>query len=379
MSTNRELVMFLAGAIVVVLAVGVWLLMGQKQVAVTTEPTMESLALLGEFYLPAEFEDQEILYLGGEQLARRHPTVMADVVREAATEVPIAILAGSTQGHGIIDSLLTAKGLRQLPVEILRTRVQTMWVRDFGPLTVTDTSGRRSMVEFQCGERRAHRFDDDIPAQLAVQMDLAILSNGLQVTGGDLTTNGRGLGVISSRVVDDNAGYRGKGPPEIVQTVASMLGFENVITVPRLVGEISGRVDLFCTFLAADLIVVGSYEPQVDGENSVRLDQIAQDLAGQPTLAGPLRVQRITLPDHADNIWRSYTNIVFANGVVLVPVYPDYCPDLDKQALAFYRRLLPERKIVGINAAAMVRQGGSPRDVTLNVPVGGPLASTTAR
>jgi agmatine deiminase len=206
-------------------------------------------------------------------------------------------------------------------------------------------------------------------------MGLAILGNRLLFEGGDLVTNGRGFGVLSSRVVDANTTAPDRESREIVLTVASMLGLENVLLVPPLLGESSGHADMFCNFLGPDLIVVGSYDPEVDAENAHRLDEIAADLEGLATLAGPLRVERISLPDHADGVWRSYTTVVFANGVVLVPVYPDHCPELDAQAQAFYRRLLPDREIVAIDASRLSRMNGSLRCITLNVPVGGPLAA----
>jgi agmatine/peptidylarginine deiminase len=38
---------------------------------------------------------------------------------------------------------------------------------------------------------------------------------------------------------------------------------------------------------------------------------------------------------------------------VLVPQYPDICPELDKQALEIYRQALPEWKIVGIKSRSV--------------------------
>ena len=168
----------------------------------------------------------------------------------------------------------------------------------------------------------------------------------------------------------------GKDKKEIVQAVAALLGLETVMLVPPLAGESTGHADRFITFLAADLVLVGSLDAAADAENARQLDKIAKDLEGMPTLQGPLRVERIDQPDHADGIWRSYTSIVLANGVVLVPVYPDYCPDLDEKALAVYRRLLPDGKIVPINASKLALQNGTLRGITLNVPVAGPMESS---
>nr|MEE4267472.1 agmatine deiminase family protein [Candidatus Krumholzibacteria bacterium] len=143
---------------------------------------------------------------------------------------------------------------------------------------------------------------------------------------------------------------------------------ETALLVPTLAGEPSGHADMFLTFLAPDLVVVGSMDQAADEENAALLDKIAEDLEAMPTLAGPLRVERIGQPDHDDGVWRTYTSVVFANGVVLVPVYPDYCPDLDARALDFYRKHLSEREIVPIDCSRLVRNGTTLRSITLTVP-----------
>ena len=74
------------------------------------------------------------------------------------------------------------------------------------------------------------------------------------------------------------------------------------------------------------------------------------------------------MPDHDDAIRRTYTNIVFANEMVLVPTSPDYCPELDEEALASYRRWLPERRMVGIDASGLIRMNGALRCITMNLP-----------
>ena len=42
------------------------------------------------------------------------------------------------------------------------------------------------------------------------------------------------------------------------------------------------------------------------------------------------------MPPHDDGRWRTYTNVVYANGTLLVPTYPGFCPELDAEALAVY-------------------------------------------
>jgi agmatine/peptidylarginine deiminase len=355
-------------AIIAVLGLGAWLLLGQNptspQADVSAEPTAEPpddpAAALGSFFMPGEFDPQEILYLNGPQLDRQYPDVLSSIVGAVEEEIQLVFI---TSG----DPWLPTVGGAEIQIARLPLPEVSLWVRDFGPMTVTDTLGRRSMVQFELGHRRGARTDEPVPEFLASQLGLALLSNSLQIDGGDVLTNGRGFGVLSHRVIDGNPEFQEMGAGGIVKTVASMLGFEKAMLVPPLVGEPTGHADMLMTFLEPGLAVVGRLDPAADEENAELLDKIAEDLETMPTLAGPLRVERIPQPDHLDGVWRTYTGVVFVNGVVLVPTYPDYCPELDTRALDFYRQHLPERKIVPIDCSELVRNGTSLRSITLTV------------
>jgi len=323
-------------------------------------------------FLPGEFSPQEYLLLGGSQLAELHPQVMVDIIRAAAGNIRIRLLSGSAANKDLIISTLENHGLDPGTVDILDLPILTMWVRDFGPVTVLDAAGRRSMVDFHYRERRGNALDDSVPGYLARDMGFPLKKSPLLVEGGDFLGNGRGLCLMSTRVTNRNAHYLERDPQQTVREFAAVLGFEDITLAHPLQGETTGHVDMFCAFLQPDLVLVGSYDPEVDPENASLLDELAGRLQGMTTLEGPLRVARVPMPDHADDVWRTYTNVVFANDVLLVPVYPAYCPELDQQALDLYRRLLPGRQVVGIDASELIRMRGALRCITMNIPRGAP-------
>ncbi len=74
------------------------------------------------------------------------------------------------------------------------------------------------------------------------------------------------------------------------------------------------------------------------------------------------------MPDNYDGIWRTYTNVIYANDRVLVPTFAHAEPGKEAQALALYRRLLPGRRIVPIDASSIIENLGALRCVSLNVP-----------
>jgi agmatine deiminase len=134
-----------------------------------------------------------------------------------------------------------------------------------------------------------------------------------------------------------------------------------------MVGESTGHVDMFATFTSPDTIVVGQFNPHFDAVNAQILDRNAEQLAQVRTRRGRLYVERMAMPHHHDGIWRTYTNVVYANRVVLVPVYPETDPDGSREALSLYSRLLPERKVVGINAENLSALGGALHCVVMNM------------
>lgn len=361
----------LAAVLILLVSAGYFLLRPEADPAPTqAPPALQFPDSRQAVYLPAEFDPQDDLLLGGEQLATLHPKVMANIVRAAADDIRIRILAGSPAGHDLVVSVLESNGLDAGKVDILEIPVLTMWVRDFGPLTVSDGAGYRSLVDFHFRERRGNDLDDGVPGHLAPLMGFELQTSPLLVEGGDLLTNGRGLCLLSTRIINRNAQYLTMEPEDTVKDLGKILGFESVFLVPPLVGESTGHLDMFCAFLETDLIVVGSYDPAVDPDNAAQLDQVAEDLAGLSTRSGLARVERVPMPDHDDGFWRTYTNIIFANEVVMVPVYPDYCPDLDETALALFRKLLPDRRVIGIDASELIKMNGALRCITMNVPTG---------
>lgn len=320
------------------------------------------------FFMPADFHHLEALLLGGAQLAELHPDLLTDIVIAASSEVRIRVLAGSAADRSLVETVLADSGLPGSSVEILQLPVRTMWLRDFGPVTVSDVDGFRSMVDFRYQGGRGNARDDGVPTSVAMSMGLNLMSSPLLAQGGDFLSNDRGLCLVSTSMISRNADYLEKEPDEVMANFAAILGFETLSMVPPLRGESTGHVDMFCAFLKPDLIVVGRYDPADDRENAAHLDQVVAGLEEFPTLEGPLKVERLPMPDHHDGVWRTYTNIIFANGVLLVPLYPDYCPDLDAVALATYRRLLPDRRIVGIDASRLIKMNGVLRCITLNIP-----------
>jgi len=357
-----------AGLVAAVLLLVLWPRGADETAPGVASPDVEQVA--PPVFTPAEFDPQDALLLGASPLFELFPRVLVDIVSAAHSDIRIVLLIEDERYRRTILDLLAASGLPDDSVEFVQLPIMSMWVRDFGPVTVADGAGRRRLVDFVYRERRGNAVDNGVPEHLARVLDWPRTSSVLLLEGGDFLSNGLGLCLGSTRLINRNAHYLELEPRQVVPDLARVLGFENVVLLRPLQGETTGHVDMFCTFVAPDLVVVGQLAADVDSVNAALLDETAEQLAGVATRAGPLRIERIAMPPPDGDVWRTYTNVIFANSVMLVPTYPDRCPELDAKALALYRRLLPDRRVVGVDVSDLITMRGALRCISLNVAEG---------
>jgi agmatine/peptidylarginine deiminase len=233
-----------------------------------------------------------------------------------------------------------------------------MWIRDYGPFSVRKRDGQVVILDAQY-ERSLNRSNDDcVPVVVAEQLGMGLVRAPIVLEGGNLLSNGDGLCITTTALLDSNAG-RDLDENGICQILHTYFGARQTVFLEPLIGESTGHVDMFAVFLSRETVVVGSYDPLVDPVNAAVLDRNAAYLAQIRTRRGPLRVVRVPMPDNSDGVWRSYTNTIFANGVLMVPVYTDADATLQDVALDSFRRHLPGWKVVPIDAKDTIRCGGA--------------------
>jgi len=335
------------------------------------EPSVESPATL-----PGEFEPQSAVLLACQELLVDHGHVFRDIVAALHPHVPVVCLLAQPDQQLLATALLEQVGVPAQSVRFLRVGHDTQWIRDYGPMFLRGGNAKPMLLDSDYtpgGEGQDIRWrDDKVPVLLGEALGLPVRAVPLRVGSGMLLTNGRGLCVTTTRLLHENDD-RGFDAARIESLLRKHLGCTTWLCLPPLVGEETGHADVFLTFLAPDLAVVAECDPAADPANSALLDRAALRLAGQVTPLGPLRVERISTPPRANGIWRSYTNVLLGNGVLLVPTFTDVDPALQDRALDTYAALLPGRKIVAVNADSLVATQGLLHCISLNVPAFVPL------
>jgi agmatine/peptidylarginine deiminase len=188
--------------------------------------------------------------------------------------------------------------------------------------------------------------------------------------GGNLLSNGQGLLLATTALLDENLPHD-CDEAKVRAILGEYLGGAHVEFLEPLVGEPTGHVDVFAVFTGAQTVVVGACDPVIDPLNAQILDGNAARLAGLHLKNGPLRVVRVPMPPKDDGVWRTHTNVIFANGTLLVPIYPGVDPDGERVALDTFARLLPRWDVVGIDASALIECDGALHCISMNVPAQG--------
>jgi agmatine/peptidylarginine deiminase len=316
--------------------------------------------------LPAEFERQGALLIACRELTTTAPGLIAEFARATRGRVEVIALVTCVQEHEAIMQLLRSQRISHRHLHFVEVSHDTMWTRDFGPIVVEARNGSPMLVDAEYDASRGN--DDIVPMHLAHLLNLNRVELPLRIDGGNLLSNGRGLVLTTHRLADENTGQADLD--EIYDAIGHNFGAQQVVILEPLAGESTGHVDMFASFTSANTVVVGQYDPALDPENAAILDRNAQHLAQVSTAQGKLRVVRIPMPPHNDDIWRTYTNVVFANGALLVPTYADADWGQQRQVLATYARLLPGWRILGVNADEIIGSQGALHCITMNL---GPL------
>lgn len=320
--------------------------------------------------VPAEFEPQEALVLPMGLLAEEDPETLAGLVAGARRRTAVVGIVAGAAERARVEAILRSKGVPTANIQFAEIAHNTKWVRDYGPIFVWTDETHRAAVDAEYPEV-GRDADDIVPDKLAGRFHAKVLSAPIIFEGGNLLSNGQGLCVTTTSAIFRNSD-REDAEFRVCQFFRDCFGSQQTVFLEPLVGEQTGHVDMFACFAAPDLVLVGSYSPMEDALNAALLDRNAARLLGLSTPRGPLRVVRIPMPPHQDGVWRTYTNVVFANSVVLVPVYRGVDPTGREKALETFARLMPGWKVIGVESSSLIQGGGALRCVSAAVPLVAP-------
>lgn len=327
----------------------------------------------------AEWEEIQAIAISWTQ---QYAEILTEIVRHSAPECTVIIIASNTSS---VAGQLQNAGVPLDNVEIINAPYNSVWIRDYGPWSVYHNDVDSLMIVDWIYNRPWRPQDDLIPTVLANHFNLPIFEATVAPydwihTGGNNLGDGMGTNFSSELVLEENPG---KTEAQIDAIAQAYLGASRYIKFPTLPYDLIHHIDMHMRFIDEETVIIGQYPPGVaDGP---QIEENVEYLVNEaPTAFGnPFRVIRIPMPPdgqgrYPDNNgdYRTYTNSIFVNKTILVPVYEQR---YDTTALRIYREALPGYNVVGIDCNDIIPAFGAIHCITKLVGVNDPLWIAHAR
>ena len=326
--------------------------------------------------LSGEFEKQKAILLSVSDLQYQHNGVLAQMIKKSSGHgVRFIILYNDDKQLESTVELLDSLKCDLAHVSLYRLKLDTIWLRDFGPRFAETKSGAQSIDFYYNGQRP---LDDKFPISWGELSDEDVSRIKWTLQGGNMQSNGKGFAFVSSRLFEDNAinlPHAASGTDLefekrklVVDAFKKGCNIDQLLVLEPLRPEATKHVDMFATFVTEDTVVVAEVDPKLDPQNAKILKYNVNLLEQVKVDGKPLKVERIKFPPRNGKYWSPYTNVIMANNLLLMPVYDTDPPAMIESALEVYRRLLPDYHVDTVNMTSMQKLEGALHCMSINVP-----------
>ncbi len=310
--------------------------------------------------LPPEWHPQAWLWIGfphdGEEwpgflgAAQEQIASFANAVAASGQEVRLIVRDGANEAR--------ARALCSTAVKLERRVYGDVWLRDTGPLVVSDGQRRlaRRFGFNGWGGKYVMTGDTGIGAELAVSAGLAVETCDWILEGGAVDGDGTGLVVTTEQCLLHPNRNPDLTRADLEERLARDLGLTRVLWLgDGLVGDhTDGHVDNLARFVAPGVLALPRASGADDPNAAIYADAKARAEAFGVT------VREVPSPGRVEQDGRiepaSFMNFVITSKLVVVPVYGT---PHDADAVAAVAELFPGREVIGIMADAVLAGGGS--------------------
>ena len=310
--------------------------------------------------LPPEWHPQDWLWVGFPHDADEWPGVLGRAQEQIATFVNAVAESGQGVRLLVRDAANEARA-RELvsdAVTLERRVYGDVWLRDTGPLVVTDASGNRAARRFGFngwGGKYPMPGDETIGAELARDAGLAVTTADWILEGGAIDADGTGLVVTTEQCLLNPNRNPALSRETIEARLARDLGLTRVLWLGEgLAGDhTDGHVDNLARFVAPGRLALPVATGADDPNAAIYADAAAR--------ARAFGVEVVAVPSPGRVEWggvvqpASYMNFVITTNLVVVPVFGS---PHDAAGVAAIAALFPGRATIGLLADAVLAGGG---------------------
>ncbi len=326
------------------------------------------------YHMPAEWETLECVWVTSPHNPDTWPGCLDEAQRQFADMVE------KMSAH------IEVRDTRQLGIP-----TNDSWIRDYGPIFVTDANGRVACHDFvfNCWGDKYGPYDDDdrVPQHVAAKLNIPLWRHELVLEGGSIEVNGRGTVMTTRQCLLNPNRNPSLSQAQIEQRLHDALGTTHVIWLDDGIAgdDTDGHIDDIARFINADTVAAiradRSHPDHAALEHNWRTLTKARDQDGSPLNLVELPVPKPVYYDyppappedpHAlvgpQQLPASYANFLIANKAVFVPVFGQAN---DEVALRAIERAMPGYAVVPVRAQRLVVGLGATHCLTMQQPAGG--------
>ncbi|MCP5463646.1 MAG: agmatine deiminase family protein [Deltaproteobacteria bacterium] len=336
------------------------------------------------FTLPAEWHPQQAILLAWPKNPDTWPGHLPEAqecfipfIREIADHQNVWLLVESSEQEQLVRNRLLLGGVQIDRVTFFQIPYFDSWIRDYGPISLLNHDQKQRLFldwTFNAwGDKysAAYSLDNQVTPKLAQLLDQEKFSIPFVLEGGSIDANGEGILLTTKDCLlnqNRNAHFTAS---EIEATLSQYLGIKKIIWLD---GEIqgddtNGHVDDAARFVNPNTIVYIHEEDSSD-QNYKALQTLETSLKEARDLNGrPFHLVRLPMPNpvviDGERLPASYANFLITNQKVLLPSYG--CPQ-DQIAQSILQELMPNHKVVLIDAVHLVLGYGSLHCLSQQIP-----------
>lgn len=340
------------------------------------------------YWMPAEWETHEATWLAWPHEKTDWPGkfapipwVYGDIVRRLAQVERVRILVESGAAERAARQVLAKCGANQHAVSFFRVPTNRGWIRDFGPIFVTNAKDAPAVTKWRFNawaKYRNWKKDDEAIEKLAPKLKRKMWRpqhHGRRVVleGGSIDVNGRGTMLTTEECLLSPVQARNPGftREDMEQIFRAYLGVTHVVWLKNGIAgdDTHGHVDDLARFVNPTTVVTVVEENTSDINYAPLQENLAFLHHAKDQHGRRLRVETLPMPElvffEGQRLPASYANFYIANKLVLVPTFND---PHDARALNILKRLFPDRKVIGIGCLDLVLGLGTLHCMTQQEP-----------
>ena len=290
----------------------------------------------------------------------------AEVANAIATFEPVVMVTHPEQ----VDE---ARRLLTRDVEILPVPIDDSWMRDNGPIFVTDGAGGVALVHFRFnawGEKfLPYDLDAEVPRHIAEHLGMRRYEAPMVLEGGSFFVDGEGTLITTEQCLLHPNRNPGMTRGEIEHTLREYLGVDVIVWLGEghhLDRDTDGHIDGIAQYVRPGVVMLLVPSDPQDPDHERGHENLRRLSASRDARGRAFEV----IPFDPGASRAAGMNFYLCNGGAIVPTDGT---EADEMVLAQIRAVFAEREIVPVPGGTLLEGGGGPHCITQQLPVGVPL------